>query len=187
MSKILLTLLAFSLLFSGDSSKEKCSCRPDIPADGKGDGTCSVTQDGAKWCEIRFSGTAQVPANFSGDLAMLHQPDKRDFALKRLGSVQPEGWNLEYVRGFVPAMLEDSLRERAPQRLREISESVELAAPDLLPILQKESSLAKEINLGKDSKYKAIVSYGCLDFTQGTFAAMVKSQFSEAPNRCQWK
>jgi hypothetical protein len=185
MKVLTMGLVIIAFLMSAQSQKPPCSCRPDIPADGTGDGTCSVTQDGANWCEIRFSGTGQGSSKFADDLALLHKPGTaRQGALRRLGSTHPEDWDRAFVVEFVPAMLEDSLANRAPDRLKDITRIVQIAASDVLPSLKDRSPHAKEFTFGQ---YKTSVSYGCIDFTSGGFAAMVRSEFSEAPHRCQWK
>src|SRR5436190_23801120 len=108
MHGIVISLIALTLALNSGLSNSPCSCRPDIPADGSGDGTCSVAQDDAKWCRIRFSGSAITP-NISEDLAKTAAANdsERQLALKRLGSVRPDDWNRDFVLGFVPAMLED--------------------------------------------------------------------------------
>jgi len=184
MHGMVISLITLTLALNGGVSNPPCSCRPDIPADGSGDGTCSIAQDDAQWCQIRFSGSAAIPPNFSEDMAKteVRNDSERQLALKRLGSVPPEDWNRDFVLRVVPAMLEDVLRDKAPEKLSEIRKSLPSAVSDILPVLRSRSSVTKEFSLGR---YKAIASYGCLNFTSGQFSAMVKSQFSQASDRCR--
>jgi hypothetical protein len=181
-------LLASVLLIGSSGSSPPCTCRPDIPADGVG-GSCSITRDDSKWCQIRFTGTARLrseePEVVQNLLQRLKQGgEEREVALTGLGSVHPERWDRDFVLGFVPAMLEDALSRNAPERLPEITDDLSKLLPDMLPRLQSKTTQAAEFKLGR---YKTFVSYGCIDFTSENFSAMVKSRFSNAPQRCQWK
>ncbi len=176
-------LLLLSLALDSPPLADRCTCKPHIQADGVGETTCSVAKDDSKWCEIRFSGASEKPSsNFTEDLSRLSNRGLvRELALQRLGTVPPEDWNREFVIGFIPAMLEDVV---PAERLKSMTEVLGHAASDILPALKTRSHTFKEFPL---RGYQTVVSYGCVDFVAGDFSAMVKSQFSEATDRCRWK
>ena len=163
----------------------RCDCRPEFDVYAEADGVCELTRDDKKWCEIRFNsstGTGPRQAEFIDTVAKTGVKISDNVkASQRLNTLLPESWGKDAVEEDLVTLLAVALWERAPERIKPISELVRKEAARILDLMKMHPSKVEQFTA---DRYLVTTSRGCIDIDDKVFAVMIKTRFSEALNRC---
>ena len=191
----LVTLVLFALLGQepGKANANTCQCRSDAMTGSRSysyqsgpAGICAVAQDQGFCAQAQLQG--------EGDRLLSRHPRGGDLRehLRRIGpeidpetamimaaTIPPEKWPTAQIPGVITTILAHVLG-RYPERLAEIHVVLSRQAARIQAAISSPDSKTTE----RLDEYEAVISYGCVELTKGTFHAQARTPFSKGSKDC---
>lgn len=164
-------------------SATMCRCHQHS-AESEAEGACSRTED-EKQCSLVFTpGSKALYSRLSQRLRKRERQTGAKEALYQFSILRPEELGEEFVTDLLPALFEVSQKDKFPRFSSAISRILRSKDFQRIGQIMLSPEYLKTSKHHRIDDFSVTVSYGCIEFQQGTFFSMVKTQWSRAIFYC---
>lgn len=171
-----------------------CSCRDAIPANSSASGTCTKTQNDSQSCKMDWN--AGGGGNRDQNARLLNELQRQGVILPDVGGPGDDPFDRAAF-----ALLSPARQDTVPAMATLIAGALGRNAPDRLPLYRaflSQYSDARRSLFGPESEgrvstdhlsvegrnYNVTITFGCVQFRDGQFLLMLKTQFARTRRDC---
>jgi hypothetical protein len=181
-------VVAVLLLAGRPAYANPCSCRPEIPADSTGPGTCRKVQDGSQFCKLDWD----AGGNSSESGRVMNELRKRGFKSDFDGdtAIEQAARSLfdpgKTTASAMSVLMAASLLLYAPERLP-LAEAFGARYSDPrfgASLMEPQSRIERDKLSAGNRNYEIVLAFGCAQARDGAFFLMIKTRFAVQRGNC---